>query len=282
MITLIENPTAENAKNYLVSLAPFSAPLFAMAGITLAIFIATIVQVICFNTCSKECCGNEINSATYNVCCFRTMVAAFLIISFLTMSISIAALIFNSDLQKAIDFTQCNTQNIVYETYNGNTNTSINWSGINNFQVSIDQFSVAIQNNVPFLTTYFSASNPSYNPIIDTQPGSSYSNSQIFNCANSPTTISCPFPSSSTCSSTYQATFNAQFCNNTFTGSAANLIKNEMTTKSSTWRSNTVQIAADLSIINTNPSDVQKLVNSLSSFTNQIGTYQSSIQKGFT
>jgi hypothetical protein len=54
MITLIENPTAENAKNYLVSLAPFSAPLFAMAGITLAIFIATIVQVICFNTCSKE------------------------------------------------------------------------------------------------------------------------------------------------------------------------------------------------------------------------------------
>ena len=37
------------------------------------------------------------------------MVAAFLIISFLTLSISIAALIFNSDLQKAIDFTQCNT-----------------------------------------------------------------------------------------------------------------------------------------------------------------------------
>ena len=54
MITLIENPNADNAKNYLVSLAPFSAPLFAMAGITVAIFIATIVQVICFNTCSKE------------------------------------------------------------------------------------------------------------------------------------------------------------------------------------------------------------------------------------
>ena len=54
LIVLIQNPTADNAKNYLLSLAPFSAPLFAMAGVTLAIFIATIIQVICFNTCSKE------------------------------------------------------------------------------------------------------------------------------------------------------------------------------------------------------------------------------------
>jgi hypothetical protein len=38
----------------MLSLAPFSAPLFAMAGVTFAIFIATIVQVICFNSCGKE------------------------------------------------------------------------------------------------------------------------------------------------------------------------------------------------------------------------------------
>lgn len=51
---LIENPNAETAKNYALSIAPFSAPLFAMAGITLAIFIGTIIQVICFNSCGKK------------------------------------------------------------------------------------------------------------------------------------------------------------------------------------------------------------------------------------
>lgn len=51
---MIQNPTAETAKSYILSIAPFSAPLFVMAGLTLALFIATIVQVICFNTCSKE------------------------------------------------------------------------------------------------------------------------------------------------------------------------------------------------------------------------------------
>lgn len=196
-----------------------------MAGVTLAIFIATIVQVICFNSCSKDCCGNEINGSTYNVCCFRTMVVSFLVLCFLTLAISIAALIVNSDLQKAIDYTQCNTENIVYETYNGNTNTSINWSGVNNFQKSISAFSVNIQNNVPFLVTYFSSA--PYTQITSTSTGSSYANSQIFSCANSATTINCPFPSSvQNCSTTYLAQFNQQFCNASFVNSAAYLVQN--------------------------------------------------------
>ena len=53
-MALIEQPNIENVKNYLLSLAPFSAPLFVMAGVAFAILVATITQVICFNTCSKE------------------------------------------------------------------------------------------------------------------------------------------------------------------------------------------------------------------------------------
>lgn len=80
-----------------------------MAGITFVIFVATIIQVICFNTCGKDCCGNEIKSSTYNVCCMRTMVAVFLILSFFVIAICIASLIVNSDLMKAVDYTTCNT-----------------------------------------------------------------------------------------------------------------------------------------------------------------------------
>lgn len=54
LVNLIQNPNESTFKDYMLSLAPFSAPLFAMAGVTFAIFIATIVQVICFNSCGKE------------------------------------------------------------------------------------------------------------------------------------------------------------------------------------------------------------------------------------
>ena len=113
LVTLIEQPTIDNVKGYLVSLAPFSAPLFVMAGVAFVVFIVSIVQVICFNTCSKECCGNEISSSTYNICCMRVMVLAYLLTAFLIICLSIAAMIVNSDMQQAIDFTSCNTQNII-------------------------------------------------------------------------------------------------------------------------------------------------------------------------
>ena len=53
LIALIENPNSQTLMDYILSLVPYSAPLFAMAGITLVVFIASIVQVICFNTCGK-------------------------------------------------------------------------------------------------------------------------------------------------------------------------------------------------------------------------------------
>ena len=66
-----------------------------------------------------------------------SFVAVFLILAFFVILISIAALILNSDLQQAVTYTTCNTQNIVYETYNGNNNQSMPWSGTNNFQNNI-------------------------------------------------------------------------------------------------------------------------------------------------
>jgi hypothetical protein len=66
------------------------------------------------------------------------MVYAFLFLTFVLMAMCIAALILNSDLQQAVDYTSCNTQNILYEAYNGNSNTSIPWSGVNNFDNDIN------------------------------------------------------------------------------------------------------------------------------------------------
>lgn len=131
------------------------------------------------------------------------MVAAFIIISFIGMCIAIAALIVNSDLQKSYGYTSCNTQNIMYQTYNGNNNNSMSWSGINNFQASINVFSVNIQNNVPYLMKYFNSTNPSYAEVIDTSANSSYAASQIFSCASSSTTVNCPFTTA--CPSPYLA-----------------------------------------------------------------------------
>ena len=65
------------------------------------------------------------------------MTITFLILSFILLALSIAGLILNSDLQQAIDFTSCNNENIVYETFNGNTNETIPWSGVNNFGTDV-------------------------------------------------------------------------------------------------------------------------------------------------
>ena len=191
----------------------------------------------------------------------RTMVAVFLVISFFAILVAIASIIVNSDMSKSLSFTQCNTQNIVNQMYNGNNNPSLLWSGVNNFQVDINTFAVNIQNDVPFLLTYFSTSNPSYNQIVNQSTGSSYANSQIFACQNSNTPIACPFPATQPCPSQYEAQFNAQFCNASFTGSAANLIQGEMSKNSTNWLTSTTSITSALSNINISPSNVQSLVN---------------------
>ena len=61
------------------------------------------------------------------------MVGSYLVVSFVVLALAIASMIINSDLQQAIDFTSCNTRNVIEETYYGNTNETIPWSGINNF-----------------------------------------------------------------------------------------------------------------------------------------------------
>ena len=138
----------------------------------------------------------------------------------------------------AIDSTSCNTKNVILETYNGNSNETIPWSGINSFQNDIDIFAINIQNAIPTLITYFSTSNTAYENVVDDTSGSLYSNSQVFvaNCQESAITVDCPFPDSATCTRPYDPTFNKQFCNATFEGSAANLITEEMSTNSTTWR----------------------------------------------
>lgn len=133
---------------------------------------------------------------------------------------------------------------------------------------------------MPFLTTYFSSSNPSYNNIVDTGAGSSYTASQTFNCQNSATSVNCPFPSG--CPTTYQAQFNQQFCNSTFMGSAANLIAGEKATNSTTWLNNTVALATALSTMSTSPQNVNNLVSSVSNFTTSLASYETSIQNGFS
>ena len=81
----------------------------------------------------------------------RVMTITFVFLSFLLLCLSIAAMILNSDLQQAIDYTSCNTENIVTEVFDGNSNETIPWSGIKNFGDDITLFSINIQNIVPNL-----------------------------------------------------------------------------------------------------------------------------------
>lgn len=88
----------------------------------------------------------------------------------------------------------------------------------------------------------------------------------------------CPFPSTiQVCETPYQATFNNQFCNSSYNGSAANLISNEMSVNSSTWRNSTLAITSTLNALNVDSSNVQPLQESILEFTNSIGYYQTSI-----
>ena len=133
------------------------------------------------------------------------MVITFVIVSFVLMALSIAAIIVNSDLQYAVDYTTCNTQNILSEAYNGNSNETIPWSGVNNFDDDINTFSVNIQNVVPNLAIYFSSSNSIYNDIIDISTATTpYNLSQTYNCENaSGFTITCPFEDTARCPGSY-------------------------------------------------------------------------------
>ena len=212
------------------------------------------------------------------------MIAGYLTLSFLVLAISIAAMIVNSDLQMAIDFTSCNTQNVIDETYNGNTNDTIPWSGINNFQADIDIFAINIQNTVPYLISYFSSDNGAYSEAIDDSAGSSYSNSQVFEsiCQESTLTISCPFPDSNTCTTPYNPVFNVEFCNSSFNGSAANLIADEMSTNSTAWRENIINIGNTLNILDTDQEQVETLVQQVTDFTNSVGDYEETLLNGFS
>ena len=138
------------------------------------------------------------------------MIGSYLTLSFLILGLSIGAMIVNSDLQQAIDFTSCNTKNVIEETFNGNTNETIPWSGINNFQKDIDIFTINIQNSVPFLIEYFSNGNTAYQEVIDTTAGSPFANSQDFTYCSTVTgqTISCPFQNASFCTTPYNPVFN--------------------------------------------------------------------------
>lgn len=137
----------------------------------------------------------------------RVMTITFIILSFILVCLSIAAIILNSDLQQAIDYTSCNTQNIITETFNGNTNETIPWSGINNFGDDISLFSINIQNIIPNLEIYFSDQNGAYTEIVATNSVTTpYNKSQTYNCQNaSGSTITCPFADSNTCPSSYEA-----------------------------------------------------------------------------
>lgn len=145
--------------------------------------------------------------------------------SFIVCGLCIAALIVNSDLQKAIDYTSCNTQNIIAESYDGNTNVTAPWSGIKNFDDDINLFGINIQNTIPILTDYFSATNPAYQQVIDTAAASLYAKSQVYDCQNSSQVIQCPFPSSiQNCSDPYDPLFDINYCDPAVSTSAKALI----------------------------------------------------------
>ena len=196
-------PSLPHCLSWLQFLLLFSSPPLSKSSVS-------ILAANSKHSSYCRCCGNEINSSTYNVCCLRVMVGSYLVLSFLVLGLSIGAMIVNSDLQQAVDFTSCNTQNVIKQAYNGNDNNTIPWSGINNFQQDIDIFTINIQDAVPFLIEYFADSSTPYQTVTDQNAGSSYLQSKDFPCqSDTTTTIQCPFPDATDCTTPYNPVFNA-------------------------------------------------------------------------
>lgn len=165
----------------------------------------------------------------------KCLMFTFIFSTFCIIGLAILAIVVNSGLISAATFTSCNSQLIATQFFEGNTNTVNPWSGLTNFGDSVTNATLNLQNVAPFLTNYFSSSNSDFTAVTTNSSSSTYGASQVFNCQSSTVTLQCPFPFSVRCPSPLQAVFNQEYCNASFTGSAKNLIANEMQENSTTW-----------------------------------------------
>ena len=158
----------------------------------------------------------------------------------------VVCLIVNSGLIGAGQLVSCNTLVISDELYDGNNNATIPWAGVTNFDDYIQNATDGLVNAQPTLSFYFSNNSQNYKDVTNTTTGSLYTLSQSYTCGNSSNNVVCPFADNTNCPSPLTAVFNDQFCNQTFTGSAQNLISGEMTNNSTNWRDSIENLANSL------------------------------------
>ena len=54
LIDLINSPSIDNVKNYLMTQAPYVIPLWSLAGLTFVMLIACCLQICCYNCCGMK------------------------------------------------------------------------------------------------------------------------------------------------------------------------------------------------------------------------------------
>ena len=216
----------------------------------------------------------------------RCLSITFIVSSVLVIILCVACLVINSGLISAARLTTCNAQNIASEVYNGNNNTTIPWSGINNFSAFIDNTTINSENSLPFLQEYFTtANNADLAAVVSTSGSSLYDNviTGFSGCVPSSQTIACPFADSAQCTSTsIEALFNENFCDGNVSTSAAAQINSEIATNSTTWKDSLVNLSATLASINVSNQFFTTLKSNVTVFSNSVLEYETQINDGLS
>jgi hypothetical protein len=54
LIDLISRPSIDNAKNYLMTQAPYIIPLWSIAGLSFVMLLGCFLQLCCYNCCGQK------------------------------------------------------------------------------------------------------------------------------------------------------------------------------------------------------------------------------------
>ena len=277
LVDLITNPTPENALAYSKTIMPIVIPIFAFAVIATIFMIVACVQICCVGCCASEKC----RCTSYTYSSIKVLIGFIILFLVLLIAGSIAGMIFNHDTLAATSNTQC----IAAETFNTiiNGNNSTTWDGLANLTNLAQNMSSSFSNNIDPIMTYISNATVTtlFNSLTQNTNGNLYNNvytNTQCNTTISPTTVQCPNPDNSGCTSTLLN----NFCTTTGSNMGAANITTEFQATTQVYASNLVNLNTELTnMYNTKATIIPNLDN-LTQQTQQLSTdsqnYESTFQ----
>ena len=152
------------------------------------------------------------------------------------------------------------------------------WAGADNFNTLVTQITYNFDNTLADLTTRFSSAE--YQSVIASTSGSVYEQAVSgYTCPTTltSTTVNCPFANFFECfgsSQTQTPIFSSEFCNTTYTNSAANLVLAEQTQNSTLWHDSLVNQSTEILDFSGNPANFTTLISESQQLQDAITEYK--------